>query len=631
MAAPFKTREEDIVDPLGVEDARLTTEEDEDGGTGAPDEQEDDDGDLDIDEVDLLHILLEYYESAKESRESGLSARDDEWEKNYDAYWTRNPNTSSKESWQADESLPEVQESVDRFAAALRETLIQGEDWYDFDMPGDVNNDLKDHVRRFMKILMNRSGRDRTTGHVLGFDHTFYEIAKSGAITAMCAQCTIDDNNRPICEALDARQVYLDPSGRNRFRIRRYEADWDELLTLAEEDDSPYDLEAIEELQTASSGDDEGRIDRETSSSSGEDDSTSRKTIEILEFRCDILNRDGELVASNQQVIIADQRTIIMAPRDNPFWHGFDWIVYAPPITVPFAVYGRSQVEGYRQLVDTFTSMTNMILDAAFVGSMNAYMIWIDALEDPTQASSIHPNKMFIASDEVPFGTEFVKKIELGGVSPSTLQVWQGIQGMLRKATQQNELSLGQLPPKGDITAAEVNSVDTGQSQLGRSLARDVEDRILSPILFMMWSNGLQFLEDDPRMREELGEDTFNMLLAQKRGFQSKAIHFKARGITDAIERNARLRGMLAATQTITQNPFFLEIFKKTYSGEKWMDQMLSDLRIPITQMKLTETEKQMKQQEAITAERAALAAGQGDSGGAPGGPGGPEGIAVEN
>lgn len=577
-----------------------------------------------IPDDELLQILRGYWNAAREARESGLSSREDEWRHNWDAYWSRHDD-SDKEEWQAREQLPDVQDATDRFAASLRDALIQRQ-WYNILGPREVMDTLSSHIRRFMDALLERSGTDVTTGATLGFEHTFGDVVKSGALMACCVQVRANRDGRVVIEPLDAREVYLDPTRRNLYRIRRYEMDWHELDALAAEEDSPWDAEAVARLQHQAQPDEEGKENQARSSGTDHDSSAgNRRPVTLLEFRCDVVDIDGEIVARNQQIVMADEREIVLPMRDNPFWHKKDWIVFAPVISIPFSVYGRSFVEGFRRLSDTFRAMTNLVLDAAFISAMKVFQVWVQALEDPTQADSINPGKVFIGSDEVPFGTDFVKTVDMGSVSPSVVSIWQGLQGLLRNAQQQNELSLGQLPPKGDITATEIVSVDRGQGQLVRSIARDIEDRVVSPVLDLAWITALQFF-DERRQADvvaEVGQEVAAMIAAQREDFRNQRIRFRARGITETLERGDRVRASISVLQTVLANETLARTFLQKFSLDRWMTRILSDMGVDTLGLELTDQERAQQAAAAQAAQAVTGTVAGPQSGGGVPGPGG--------
>jgi hypothetical protein len=563
---------------------------------------------IEIDDDELLRVLLDYKNVAKEARETGLSDRDTQWEANIDAYWSRYE-TKDKAEWQAQETLPEIQNNVDRFAASVRSALMSRADWYSISDPLDRKGVLMEHVKSFVDLLLEESATN-TTGQPINFEHTFGQVLKSGALMAMAGGVTWDERSRRVkVSAIDPRELYFDPTGRGRFRIRTYEMDWDELLELAQAEDDAgnevYDVDAIMGLEPGA--DEEGRDDKaRIAGTETVDEGTGRKPVVIDEFLCDVINRDGELVARNQLIMVANEREIIRGMEPNPFWHGRDWIIYAPPIGVPFSVYGRSFVEGFRQLVNTFIEMTNLILDAAFVDALRMFMIYPDALEDPSEANDWWPGKTFVADEDWPPGQDFVKSIESGRLGTGSVSVWQALQAMIRDAASQNELSMGQIPPKGDITATEITSVDVHQSELVRAIAKDTEDLWLSPALELVWMTGLQHFdpEQDTGLASELGPQVSAMLVSQREGFRRRRFKFQAYGITAAIKRNEQLRNLMSILGVLSQNELMTASFLKRFSIDRLLEQILVLAGIEITKIEKTDIEKKVEaqQQEALAA-----------------------------
>jgi hypothetical protein len=558
---------------------------------------------MEIDDKELLQVLIDYKNVGKEARESGLSDRNTQWDANWDAYWSRYE-TGDKAEWQAQETLPEVQNNVDRFAASIRGALMSRADWYSIVDPLDRMGILMEFVKKFVDLLLMESGTN-ASGQPINFEHTFGQIAKSGALMAMAGAVTWDDRKRRVkVSAVDPRELYFDPTGRGLFRVRTYEMDWHDLLELAQaEDDAGNEVYRVDEILALEPGaDEEGRDDKARSSGTETvDEGTGRKPILIDEFLCDIINRDGELVGRNQLVMMANKRVIIRGPEPNPFWHGHDWIVYAPAVSVPFSVYGRSFVEGFRQLVNTFIEMTNLILDASFVDALRMFMTYPDALEDPSEAQDWWPGKTFTADEDWPPGQDFVKAVEAGRLASGSVTVWQALQAMIRDAASQNELSMGQIPPKGDITATEITSVDVHQSELIRAIAKDTEDLVLSPILELVWMTGLQHFdpERDQALASELGDRLSSMLVAQREGFRKRRFRFQAYGITGAIKRNERLRNLIGILGIFAQNEIMTQALLKRFSVDRIVESILLDAGIEISKIEKTDMEKMVEAQQA--------------------------------
>ena len=578
----------------------------------------DDEFRIDLDDGELLQILRDYLNVGKTARETGLSARDAQWDANWDGYWARYE-AKDKADWQAQEVLPEVQNLVDRFAASMRGALFSRPDFYSIEDPLKRDSLVMQHLKNFTDLILDSSSSN-VTGQPTGFQTTFGNIAKSGALMAMCGSCTWDPIERKVrIEAVDPREIYFDPTGRGLFRVRQWEDDWHVLDEMAAIEDSEgealYDLDAIAALQAGH--DEEGRDDKARSTGTDHvDETTGRKPILFHEYLCDIINNQGELVAKNQLIVVANERVIIRGPEPNPYWHKRDWIVFAPAIGVPFSVYGRTFVEGFRQLVNTFIEMTNLILDASFTDSLNMFMIWPDALEDPDEAAEWHPGKMFLADENWPPGQDFMKPVQSGRLGNNSMAVWQAMQAMVRDAASQNEMSLGQLPPKGDITAFEIGTVEQNRSELVRAIAADAESLVVGPLVELAWMTGLQHFDPkkDKSLARQLGPDVTDMLVSQRETFRHRRFRFRVYGITGAIRRSEKLQSLLGMLQIVAQNEQMMGAFLKRFSVDRLLEQVMELFGIDIPAIEKTEDEKQRDAQ---------LAAAQAQAQAAPGGAGG--------
>src|SRR5688572_806252 len=137
----------------------------------------------DADELTIVASLESYRLEAENNRKSGLNPRDDKWKENLDLYWNRH-DWSNKAAWQAKETMPEVPNYVDRFAAALKEALMANPGgFYSVVDPADKEQDVDQAVKRMTDMWLSRSGRNQM-GQILSFDSVFEEQMKLGALMA---------------------------------------------------------------------------------------------------------------------------------------------------------------------------------------------------------------------------------------------------------------------------------------------------------------------------------------------------------------------------------------------------------------------------------------------------------------
>lgn len=533
----------------------------------------------------VVRILQGYVAESELARQTGLNPREQAWEKNWNLYWNRF-DWSAKAAWQAQYPLPEAAIYVDRFAAAMQQVMIQaGDGWFTVDDPLDDPGHVSDLVKRIMALFLGRCSRNRV-GHEVGFPAVFHDLAKSGALMAMCASVTWQDGLR--IEPVDPREVFLDETGRGLYRRRRFEVDrhrLDEMKGLLHPDGtSVYDVEAIDRLSAWC--DSQIAHDREVSSGTSQQGSSTRQPILLDEFLCTLIDNDGRVIGKNQLCVMANGIELIRGPEENPFWHKRDWIVFAPLISVPFAPYGKSYLENFAPLVEAFVELTNLIFDAAFTQSMNARVANPHLLQDPTTLDEgVHPAKTFIARDEDVDPRHVIATMDLGEIEPRVIDVWAGMKQELKEGASQSEVTLGQLPSKASTTATAVSESSQNASAVVSSIAVATEQNLIEPLLELAWMTTLQHVdpETDPSVARELGPEMAAMLAARRAEFRDRKFRFRCRGISGTIERSRRVRQLLAALQVIGQNDVLLQAFLSRYDPNRVIEEILRGMQVDPT------------------------------------------------
>jgi hypothetical protein len=554
-----------------------------------------------LDKQILATVLDGYRREAEEARRAGPSPRDTTWQRNWDRYWGRYDH-SRKADWQSKFVMPETPQFVDRWAAAMREALTQGGRWFRAVDETGESNEMTPHIERFMEVLLARVGRT-PDGHVADFSTVFEDQMKLGALMACCITVNYRetlDGGWPAAESVDPREIYLDATQRGLYRLRRYTVDKHRLLEMAQQADGAgeplYDIEAIQELQAQIEGDQ--KMEQERSGGHGrEEQASGRTSITIDEWLCDILMPDGTVPAQNALVVVANDRHIIRGPEPNPFWHQRDWIVFTPMVTVPFSAYGRSYAEDWSDPADAFVELTNLILDGVFTSTMKAYVGQSDMLKDPSQMDGgVYPNVFFDLEEGVA-PRDFMKEIDLGSLPAESITIWNSLKQEMREGAKLSEIALGQVPPKGAITATEVNQVQESGSAMIRSMARTLESRLLEPVLTLIFQTALQHMDfTEDRVVRELGEETAAMLQTRKEEFRDRLIKFRVRALSSLVDRQIKLQGLLAMLQTFAQNEQLMENFLERHDVGRLADHLMEMFGVDNLDFKITEQERMIRE-----------------------------------
>lgn len=557
------------------------------------------DSDAPKDDDSTVTALESYRLEADNYRKSGPNPRDDKWKENLDLYWNRF-DFSGKEEWQAKEVMPEVPSFVNRFAAALKEALLASPDgFYTVVDPSDEEGDVTKSIKEMTDIWLSQCGTD-AMGTPLDFSTVFEDQMKLGALMN-CASVvtwkTDTPDGRVSIETVDPRNVWLDHTKRNLYRVRRVEVDKHELGRMAQLKDSKgkhiFNIKDLDQLVGSITMEQEGEKERLTGSGTGLVTPGSRQPIVLDEYLATVLGPDGKVMHDKSLFVVANQRFLIRGPEKNPFWHGRDWLTYSPLVTVPMSVYGRSYMEDFGRLAVTFNELTNLILDAVFTSSMKAFAMVPGYLSNPEQADEgIWPNKVFKLEEGIK-PDDFAKALDLGTLPAEAIKAWETIKSELTEASGYNEIGLGQFAPNARTSATEVTSTTKSSSAILRGVAQTVEGRWLDPSLDLVWKTGLQHCSPtDKILKGAVGEKMFQALIRRRRELVGRSLTFQARGISAIIQRSQTLKALIQILSIIGPNQLLLQEFLKAIDLGKFINYIFELSDVPLEKMQLSEREK---------------------------------------
>ncbi len=548
----------------------------------------------------IVSVLEGYRKEAEAQRSGGLNPRDAKWKENLDLYWNR-WDFSDKADWQAQETMPEVPQFVDRFAAAMKEALIGlgAEGFYTVIDPADEDGDIANAIKEMTDVWLSQVGQN-SLGQTLAFPAVFEEQMKMGALMACCATITWKDDvpgGRVSMDTQDPRSVWLDHTNRGLYRIRRIEQDRHVLYDMVNAKDGGgkniFNLPAVENFISHLTDEDAIKREQLTGTGSGQASMSNRVPVILDEYIATVIGTDGKIIQKEGMYVVANNEFLVRGPEKNPFWHDKDWLLYAPLVTAPMSVYGRSYMEDFGSVATAFNELTNLILDAVHTSALKAFVMVPELLSDPSQvASGIWGNKIF----EMDLGAkpeDFAKALDLGRLPSEAVTVWQAMKSELREAANVNEIGLGQFAPKGRTSATEISATQRSSSAMVRSVAESVETRLLDVGLDLIWKTGLQHAKkNDKALRRAAGAPMFDALMGRRRELITKPITFQARGISTLIERGQMLNSLMQILTIVASNDILLQEFLKKIDVEKLVELLFTLSNVPLKRLQASEREK---------------------------------------
>lgn len=544
----------------------------------------------------VINVCNGYLAEARSNRETGMNPRDEKWRENINLYWGRY-DFSDKAEWQAKERMPEVASFVDRFAGALKDALVSSpQGFYTVTDPADEEGDIALKLKAMTDMWLSECGRNQT-GTCLDFSSVFEEQCKLGALMACCSTVTWKGDTkwgRVAVETTDPRDVYLDHTYRNLYRLRRIEVDKHALKSMVKMKDKKgkpiYNLSEMQALSDYRAW--QKAQNQEELTGGGSFTTSTRQTVTLDEYICTVVDNLGNIICDQSLIVIANENFVIRGPEKNPYWHRKDWMVFAALVTAPLSVYGRSYMEDFGSVARTFNELTNLILDAVRTSALKAFAVVPSMLVNPKQLiDGVTPNKLF-QLEEGFTAEQFIQEINLGNMSADAFNVWQNIKNELREASDINEIGMGQFAPKGRTSATEITQTQQSSSALIRSVAQTVETRWLDPTLDLVWQTGVQHADpNDKRMIAAVGEPMYKALMANRKELIQRPLTFQARGLSQLLTKSTKTQTLLSLFQVMNQSQPLMQAFMQVVDFGKVVQLLFQMSDIDLS--KLAPTQRQ--------------------------------------
>jgi len=408
--------------------------------------------------------------------------------------------------------------------------------------------------------------------------------------------------------------IYLDPSGRNRFIIHKVTVDEAYLYDLA--DMGVIDRSAIQELK------ERGKMLEEKHESSSVKHPPFRRVVHLFEYWGDWWNDDGELIHRNVWAIFGTVSDIVSegglvkhsaeppivllkGPLPNPYWHQKPPFVVAPLIWAPYEeVYPLSMTDPLVDMQREYTRLFNAMLDGAIFDAISVFEVNEYAVEsediDTLWAGKILRKK----GVDVP---QVITPVHLGKMPTAAAFLIQLMERYLLEGFGVTETVMGYLSTRGRPTATEVVTARAHAFASIEELARAAEASFWEPLLNLVLQVALQVLPDiaDEQMLQALGEDKevlqviMNLPAEEREALARGGYRFKARALSQAVakvQEIAKLVEFLGLVADIPQLAMLINwngVLRKMIEGYGWSP---DEVTIEIT----PELEQLMKQAQVV-------------------------------
>lgn len=207
--------------------------------------------------------------------------------------------------------------------------------------------------------------------------------------------------------------------------------------------------------------------------------------------------RTGYIYFHNKYMIMANHAEIILKPVDIPFWDGERAIVDSPFVKVANAVYGKSPIT---ENVDSFAlrhDIMNLLVDFFKINLKPGFAVdheRIDKMFHPEGLDGIWPGKLvYTQNNGAPTNQPVVTTLGTTDLPTGFWQFMQFYQTTYAENTGMSQELMGLNRTRGRITKGEFDARSAEGSALLVEFFQGIEERLLQPIIFRMFTRTLQY------------------------------------------------------------------------------------------------------------------------------------------
>lgn len=560
-------------------------------------------------------------DSVWRSREEAKRARFDrigQNRQNFDTYHLKQ-DWSHKIDGQSREFLARQMMAVEQLTAFAKQGVVKMDDWFDVvAMPGMTDPRIRDvDVKKLLSYQLTRAD----------LYSNFEETMKLGLLGSLMimkvhgrwvpkpkyvADINVRTNKRELklrtdlkwelaLEPIIQEDYYPDPTGRGLYEIQEMEVDWFDLQRMARTAANPkgiYDPKVVAKLKGKDGRDllDESRRDRVKGQNQvfGE----GRPRIKIREFWGTLLDTRGDVIMENCVCAVANDKWLIRAPEENPFWHKRSPFVVAPLVRVPKSVWHKALMDAPTKHNHALNEIYNLNLDNAMLAAYGVREVQPDYLEDESQIEDgIKPGTTLVRRASAPPNVPVMSRVDTSTMSPESLQMFQVTSTELNSSTLTNDLRIGAGAGNGPSATAVVESSQTITSQL-TGMTEAIEDKFMRPVLELSWMTILQHMDDFniAEVRKVLGDSVAQIIgsmdAVERFAGTVNGISFKVYGFSYTLNKLRDFRRLTTLLQTVFSNQLLVESFLKKYDPSKLLEEIMKTLDLNTDKLETNQVEE---------------------------------------
>jgi len=527
---------------------------------------------------------------------------------------------SNKKPGQSTEFIPKIGNAVNKFVNFFKQGLVDNTSWFSIELepgvtPGLITPDIAE------KILGDQLKKAKFTTHLedalqtgalqsLMISKVHGEMVDKSTFRTEDVEPEEEDSfevERKVKLIKETKKVwqlrldnvrpenyYPDPTGDNLFKIEETFLDHYSLVETAKANKDVFNYSAVKDLRQSSDANfQDSKLSRETDQNMMQEPKW-RKRIRITEFWGTLLNDDGELQMENCMYAIADDKTIIIDPRPNEYWHGEDPYVVSPILRISQSVWHTAIMDTPARLNAAQNELFNLMLDGGIMSVWGINQINPEKLADPTQIDDgIPAGTTLVGNSQLLPGEKIFERVSTGQIPSDANNMYNLTEKELNASSFENSYSMGTVADR-QVKATEIVAANQAQSGVFAGLVKAIEENFVNEILRKSWLTCCQMMNDmdEDRLNSLIGEDAAQAILAlspEERFAQTvSGFKFRTYGMSETLNKMSEFRKMEALLRTIAASPDLLMKFNQTFDMGKTLEEMMRSLDIDVSKIKIT-------------------------------------------
>lgn len=398
------------------------------------------------------------------------------------------------------------------------------------------------------------------------------------------------------------KNYYPDPTGVGLYEIEDSFPDFHEVEDMVEADED-FRADLLAEL-------DKGAVDesldefykaRETGQNTT--GSGHRPKVKLTEFWGTILDPQGRCAYENVQVIVANDRVLLLPPRPNPLWHQTRPYTVSPLMEVANSVWHKAPMDAPTQHNRALIEIYNLIVDAAMRQVHATSQLRKDWLDNPGQLSNgIKPGTAIGVNSMCPPGAKVMEPLSAVVIPAEAFNVFNIMSQEFNASALTNDLRNGVMPFRA-VKATEVVEASQTITSIFQGMAKNYEARQVVKELELAWKTTAQNWDlIDKEVFTTLfgaqrGEELYQMSPQDVFAETVNGVRFRVFGVTQTLGKAQDFRKLTTLLQTISASPALLEEYLKKYDLGKTLGEIMTALDIDKYKLEIPEAEQRTMQE----------------------------------